>query len=184
MADASSANPAEVIDAKSSWPKLYLAVSLFLWLLAWEVIVWFLPVQPRLSIRTDNPETETSEFLAGFSADGKTLVTSVGGRDPVLPGTIFHLWDTKTGQDLGTVGSEEKNALPNVVYSSQRNLLDETIFPFNASDDYVLRDLTERQDTRRIQIGRGPNAITAVCFSNDGGTLACAPTRTTRAIST
>jgi WD40 repeat protein len=60
-----------------------------------------------------------------------------------------------------------------VVYSSQRNLLDEIIFPFNASDDYVLRDLTERQDTRRIQIGRGPNAITAVCFSNDGGTLAC-----------
>ena len=144
----------ETSDPKPSWPKLSLLVSILLWLLAWELIVWFVPVQPRLSIRTDNPERETSEFLAGFSADGKTLVTSVGGRDPVLPGTIFHLWDTKTGQDLGTVGSEEKNVLPNVVYSSQRNLLDEIIFPFNASDDYVLRDLTERQDTRPIQIGR------------------------------
>ena len=61
---------------KPSWPRLSLIVSALLWLLAWEVIVWFLPVQPRLSIRTDNPETETSEFLAGFSADGKWLVSA------------------------------------------------------------------------------------------------------------
>ncbi len=168
-----SASLPETSDAKPSWPKFSLLISVFLWLLAWEVIVWFVPVQPRLVIRTDNPETETSEFLTGFSPDGKMLVTSAGERDPALPGTIFHLWDVRTGQELGTLGSEKKNVLPNAVYSSQRNVLDEIIFPFKASDDYALCDLTERQDTRRIQIDRGPNGITAVCFSNDGHTLAC-----------
>jgi WD40 repeat protein len=168
-----SAISAEQSERMRPWPKVWLVISALLWVAAWEVIVWFVPIQPRLVIRTDNPETETSEFLAGFSPDGKMLVTFVGDRDPALPGTIFHLWDIKTGQDLVTLGSEEKNILPNVVYSCQRNLLDEIIFPFNASDDYVLRDLAERQDTRRIQIDRGPNSITAVCFSNDGRTLAC-----------
>jgi hypothetical protein len=42
----SSASPAEMGDRKPSWPQLSLAVSVLLWLLAWEMIVWFVPVQP------------------------------------------------------------------------------------------------------------------------------------------
>src|SRR5439155_24973814 len=103
-------------DRKRSWPWFSTLISAFLWLLAWEAIVWFVPIRPRAVIPTDNPETDTSEFLMGFSPDGKMLVTSVGERDPALPATICHLWDIRTGQDLGAIGSEEKNILHNVVY--------------------------------------------------------------------
>jgi WD40 repeat protein len=172
MGHSSPANPTEMSDRRGSWSKFSLLLSVFSWLLAWQAIVWFVPARPRQVIRIPKDlESETAQYLIGFSPDGNSLLTG-DERDPAKPGTIFHLWDVATGQHLGTVGDDETNTLPNVVYSSPRNLLEEIIFPFNASDDYLLYDLGRRQNTGRIKISRDSNAITAVCFSNDGRTLA------------
>jgi hypothetical protein len=94
----------EMRDAKRSWPKFSLLTSAFLWLLAWVLITSFLPIQPRLIIRAENLETATCEYLAGFSPDGKALVTTVE-RDPILPGVIYHLWNTRTGEEMETIGN-------------------------------------------------------------------------------
>jgi hypothetical protein len=144
MGDSSAANPTEMSGRKPSWPKLSLFVSVLLWLLAWEVIVWFVAAQPRLVIPTHNLETQTSEYLMGFSPDGRTLVNAVE-QGPNQPGIVYHLWDTRTGQDLGMIGNEKKNFLPNVVYCRQKDLLKETWFPFNGSETYVIYDLTSHQ---------------------------------------
>src|SRR5713226_5090102 len=80
MGDSSPANPTEMSDCKPSWPRFSLVISVFLWLLAWEVIVWFVPAQPRLAIRiscNDDSDLEISENLAGFSPDGKMVVTTL-----------------------------------------------------------------------------------------------------------
>src|ERR1700746_3036671 len=111
--DLSSGNP----NPRHSWPKFSLLISVFLWLLGWQAIVWFVPIKPRIIIGTN-------QSLMGFSPDGTTLVTA---SDPNLSpsSAIYHLWDTGTGQHLGTIGDGGRNILPNVVYCSQRNLLGE-----------------------------------------------------------
>src|SRR5216684_3579107 len=116
MADSSPAKPTEMSGCKPSWPKLSLVVSVLLWLLAWEVIVWFVPVQPRVVIRT-------SDRLEGFSPDSQLLVTGLM-QDGFLTGQI-RLWDVKTGQKLEVVGEVGTNLLPNVVYVGQRDLISE-----------------------------------------------------------
>src|SRR5947209_6973739 len=109
-----STNPSEAADRKASWPKVCLLVSILLWLLAWEAIVWFVPVQPRVVLRT-------SDRLEGFSPDGQTLVTGPQ-HDSFLTGQI-RLWDVKTGQELETLGEVGTNLLANVIYSDQRDLV-------------------------------------------------------------
>ena len=164
------ASPPETSDAKPLWPKFSLLISILLWLLAWELILWFVPVQPRLAIRT-------SDYLAGFSPDGGTLVTTVQ-RDAILTGQI-RLWDLKTGRDLGLIGEEGTNLLPNVVYLPQRNLLSDGGFStehepaFHPRMSFVLFDLAARQERGSIQAKRENNAGTTLCFSADGRTLAC-----------
>jgi WD40 repeat protein len=167
MSDSSPAT-AEMTHTKRSWPKFYLLIAVFLWLLAWELITWFVPIQPRLIIRTDDLETLHREYSMGFSPDGTVLVTSVE-RDPILPGAIYHLWDTRTGQDLGLMGSQEINLLPNVVYLSQTDLLAEALFPF-LDRDCTVYDLIARQQTART-VRCDVEAVTTFCFSPDGRTL-------------
>src|SRR5262249_28056456 len=67
---------------------------------------------------------------------------------------------------------EEANLLPNVVYASQRDLVNEIIFPFNGSHDYIVYDLAACKETGRIQIEQSVDAVTRLCFSADGRTLA------------
>jgi len=184
MADASSANPAEVSDAKRSWPKWYVVVSVFLWLLAWEVIVWFVPVQPRAVIRIpwyEDPDSWISENLAGFSPDGKMIVTTVE-RTTSMTGQI-HLWDANTGQDLGVVGKEGIRLLPNVVYCPQRHVLAECGFSnFDPSVEhnrtYVLYDLIDGKEKFPIRTNLGEDDWCCLCFTPDGGALAfCSNTK-------
>jgi WD40 repeat protein len=171
----SSISPARTTHNKLPWPILSVIASGLLWLMAWEVIVWFVPLQPRLILQG----SEDLYFLMGFSPDGKTLVTVAGDRDPAQPGQIYHLWDVETGNDLGVVGSigavgsDEKTLLPNVVYRSQRDLRRETDFPWNAANTYTLYDLTNRRETNSIQLTPNPNVYTSFCFSLNGRTLAC-----------
>jgi WD40 repeat protein len=170
--DGSSAHSTDIGDSKSSRPWLSLLVSILLWLLAWEVIVWFVPIQPRLVVAAHDEETEESEYLMGFSPDCKTLVT-VMEPDPNEPGQIYRLWDVNTGQDLGTLGSREKTILPNVVYVSQRDLVSEIVFPLKPAIDrtYTLYDLTTRRETASIEVKRGDDE-THLCFSPDGSRMA------------
>jgi WD40 repeat protein len=177
MSESTCATPPGMDDPKPLWPKFLLLITVCLWLLAWELIVWFVPVQPRLAIRT-------SDYLAGFSPDGGTLVTAVQ-RDRYLTGQI-RLWDLKTGRDLGLIGEEGTNLLPNVVYLPQRNLLSEGAFSaehvpaFHPRMTFVLFDLAARQETGSIQVQRdgarfpgADDGVKTLCFSADGRTLAC-----------
>jgi hypothetical protein len=92
MGDSSPAKPAETSDPKPWWPKYSLLLSVFLWLLAWEAMVWFVPAQPRRVIHnpSDNVEERATLYLTGFSPDGKTLVTAVD-PDANEPGQIYRL---------------------------------------------------------------------------------------------
>jgi len=110
MDESSSAIPSGMAGRKPAWPWFSVLTSVFLWLLAWEAIVWFVPVQPRLVISTRDLEAETTEQLFGFSPDGRTLVNIV--EDPNELGITYRLWDTRTGQDLGRIGDKEKNFWP------------------------------------------------------------------------
>lgn len=179
MVQTLSASSPESSNPKPSWPKYSLLLSVFLWLLACEAIVWFVPVQPRLAIRircNDDLDPEISENLAGFSPDGKMLVTTIE-RITQLTGQ-FHLWDAETGQDLGIVGKEGTRLLPNVVYWPQRNLLTESGFSdsfdpaVDRSRTYILYDLIVGKEENPIQIGLGEDAQTRLCFTPDGRTLA------------
>jgi hypothetical protein len=173
MADSSPANPTEIGDRTRSWPWFSLLVSVFLWLLAWEVIVCFVPVQPRLVIAAHDVEAEESEYLMGFSPDGRAIVTAVE-PDPNEPGQFYRLLDANTGRYLGTVGRTDKTILPNVVYLSQRDLVDEVVFPIKPYIDsrYILFDLTSRRETATIEVKHGEDLETHLCFSPDGKTLA------------
>src|SRR5262245_26841951 len=123
------ANSPETSDRKPSWPKYSLLLSVLLWLLAWQAIAWFVPIQPRTVILSPGDlESGGSLYLTGFSPDSTTLVTAVE-PDPNMPGQIYRLWDVSTGQDLGTIGRKDKTILPNVVYVSQRDLVNEIVFP-------------------------------------------------------
>src|SRR5260370_37298329 len=156
MGDPSSARLPESSSPKIRWPKYSLVLSVFLWLLVWEAIVCFVPVQPRLVIRTsEDLENEGSLYLTGFSPDSTTLVTAVE-PDPNERGQIYRLWDLETGQDLGVIGSKERTILPNVVYCSQRDLTREMDFPMKPFLDtfYTLYDLIGRRETASIQIER------------------------------
>jgi WD40 repeat protein len=170
--DDSSASPTEMTEHKPSWPKLSLVVSVLLWLLAW-VIVWFVPVQPRFVIPAHDLETETSEYLMGFSPDGRAIVTAVE-PDANEPGQFYRLWDVNTGRCLGAVGSADKTILPNVVYLSQRDLVDEVVFPIKPYIDssYILFDLASGRETATIEVKREEDLETHLCFSPDGKTLA------------
>ncbi len=165
----------ETSDPKPTWPKISLAILIFLWLMTIEFIFWFIPAQPRWVIRnpSDDVEEPASLDLTGFSPDGKTLVTAVE-PDPNEPGQIYRLWDVNTGRDLGTVGRKDKTILPNVVYVSQRDLAREIVFPIKPYIDssYVLFDLTSRRETATIEIKREEDFESHLCFSLDGKTLA------------
>jgi WD40 repeat protein len=174
--DDSSANSAETGDRKPSWPKWSLLISALLWLLAWQAIVWFVPVQPRAVLRT-------SERLMGFSSDGKTLVTMDEQDAGHYPRVLYHLWDANTGQDLGGFGHEEENNLPTIVYSSHRGWLDEPLtrqvgkaaFLSNVSNVYTLYDLTVRREREAAQeSGEDPHddGPIDVCISTNGRTFA------------
>jgi WD40 repeat protein len=177
MGDASPAGPAETSDPKPSWPKFSLAISVFLWLLAWELIVWFVPVQPRVLI-------STSDRLEGFSPDGQTLVTGLQ-HDSFLTGQI-RLWDVKNGQELEVLGEMGTNLLPNVVYSGQRDLLYENRIcekfdpKVNRRITLVLFDLKTRHETGLIRLDCADLfTCHALCFAPDGQTLVICTSRET-----
>jgi WD40 repeat protein len=171
MAEPLSPPSGNIPVAKRPWPKLSLLLVLFLWLLAIETIFWLVPVQPRIVMPTSG-----DLYLAGFSADSKTLVTTIEreGRDT---GEI-RLWDITTGQELGIVGKEGTKTLPNVVYFPQRNLLDEISFrDFRYRSvlrgKAVLYDLIARQERGKIRISYDDDEDTTdyLCFSPKGETL-------------
>jgi WD40 repeat protein len=173
-------------DAKRSWPKFSLLISALLWLLAWELIVWFVPIQPRAVIpipNNDGVDPEISENLAGFSPDGKLVVTTVE-RIMHLTGQ-FHLWGASTGEDLGVVGKEGTYLLPNVVYWPQRDLLSEGGFlgwftSAEGSRTYILYDLIVGKEKTSIRIGLGEDDSFCLCISPDGNTLACCTNTTNK----
>jgi WD40 repeat protein len=178
MTDSIPAGAAEATATKPRWPKYSLLFSAFLWLLAWEAIVSFVPVQPRVviashKVETEEVDTDYSEYFMGFLPDGRALVTTMG-YDPNEPGQIYRLWDVNTGQDLGTFGRKDKTILPNVVYLSQRDLLGEITFPIKPHIDstYIIYDLTSHRETATIELERREDGEDQICFSPDGKTLA------------
>jgi WD40 repeat protein len=161
------ASSPETIHRLSSWSKWSLFLLVLLWLVAWGAIVCLVPVQPRLVINADH------ESLMGFSPDGTTLVTAIDA-DPHLSSSTYHLWNTRTGQDMGTIGQGDRNILPNVVYCSQRNLIRELAFDFDSKHGFTLYDLITRKEAGSVNLGNDVDAeISALCFSRDGQTLSC-----------
>jgi WD40 repeat protein len=171
MADPLSPTTPIMPLAKPAWPKLPFFAVLVAWLVASALIFWVIPVQPRFAI-----PTSIDFYLAGFSADGKTLVTTFR-REASDVGPI-HLWDIRTGQYLGIVRKEGCNILPNVVYHPQGNLLDETAFAYYEDSSvvrgkpFVLYDLIARHETGAIRLKFDPDASHILCFAPDGQTLA------------
>lgn len=173
--DDSSNSPARASDTKLPWPKLSLVVSGLLSLMAWEVIVWFVPAQPRAVLKT-------SDRLMGFSPDGQTLVTGLQPHG-FLTGQI-RLWSANCGEKLEVVGEAGTILLPNVVYLSQRDLISESgiiadIDPrLYRSITLVLYDLQARRKTGSIRLDFSDLSNShGLCFAPNGRTLAICTTR-------
>jgi WD40 repeat protein len=177
MGESSSLISVGMSDHKRSWPTLSLLISVMLWLLASEMIIWFVPVQPRAVLRT-------SDRLEGFSPDGQTLVTGLQ-RDSFLTGQI-RLWDVNTGEELEVVGEAGTLLLPNVVYLPQRDFLRESgiceqLDPtVDRTITLVLYDLRTHHESGLIRLDFSDiNTSHSLCFAPDGRTLAICTSRET-----